>query len=184
MWVRFCRPGFSSVWASRRVRFIATPRQGTLRQTSGPLDWALQGKGYFQVELPNGLIAYTRSGAFKLSANGEIVTMDGFIVQPAITVPEDATNIAVSEFGEVQVTIDGQIQPQLLGQLEIASFINPPGLDAIGNNMFLETPASGVPILGLAGELGVGTILQGFLENSKVNPVTEITNLTVAAALL
>ncbi len=154
--------------------------QGTLKQTSGPLDWALQGKGYFQVEMPDGEIAYTRAGAFKLSPDGEIVTMDGFVIQPAITVPEDAISITVSEFGDVQVTLDGQVDPLQLGQLEIASFINPPGLDAIGNNLFLESAASGVPILGIAGEEGIGSILQGFLENSNVDPVKEITNLIVA----
>ena len=154
--------------------------QGTLKQTSGPLDWALQGKGYFQVELPDGEIAYTRAGAFKLSPDGEIVTMDGFVVQPAVAVPEDAIAITVNEFGEVQVTVDGQVDPLQLGQLEIASFINPPGLEAIGNNLFLESPASGVPILGIAGEEGIGSILQGFLENSNVDPVKEITNLIVA----
>lgn len=154
--------------------------QGTLKQTSGPLDWAIQGKGYFQVELPDGQIAYSRAGAFKLSPNGEVVTMDGFIVQPAVTVPEDAQSITINEFGEVQVTLTGQTQPLVLGQLEVATFINPPGLEATGNNLFLETAASGVPTLGIAGELGVGTILQGFLENSNVNPVTEITTLIVA----
>jgi flagellar basal-body rod protein FlgG len=154
--------------------------QGTLKQTAGPLDWALQGKGYFQVEMPDGEIAYTRAGAFKLSPDGEIVTMDGFVIQPAITVPEDAISITVSEFGDVQVTLDGQVDPLQLGQLEIASFINPPGLEAIGNNLFLESAASGVPILGIAGEEGIGSILQGFLENSNVDPVKEITNLIVA----
>jgi flagellar basal-body rod protein FlgG len=130
--------------------------------------------------MPDGEIAYTRAGAFKLSPDGEIVTMDGFVIQPAITVPEDAISITVSEFGDVQVTLDGQVDPLQLGQLEIASFINPPGLEAIGNNLFLESAASGVPILGIAGEEGIGSILQGFLENSNVDPVKEITNLIVA----
>lgn len=154
--------------------------QGTVRMTEGPLDVAVQGDGYFQVELPDGEIAYTRNGAFKLSPDGEIVTMDGFIVQPAIAVPEDAIDIAINASGEVEVLLDGQVDPLNLGQLEIATFINPPGLEAIGDNLFLETPASGDPILGIAGEEGVGTILQGYLENSNVNPVTEITNLIVA----
>ena len=154
--------------------------QGTLRQTEGPLDIALQGRGYFQIEMPDGQIAYTRNGALKLSPNGEIVTMDGFLLQPAIVVPEDALDISINASGEVEVLIDGQVQPLNLGQIEISTFINPPGLEAIGDNLFLETQASGVPILGIAGELGVGTILQGFLENSNVNPVTEITGLIVA----
>lgn len=154
--------------------------QGTVRMTEGPLDLAMQGKGYFQVELPDGQIAYTRNGAFKLSPNGEIVTMDGFIVQPAVAVPQEAIDISINATGEVEVLLDGQVVPLNLGQLEIATFINPPGLEAIGDNMFLETPASGAPILGIPGQQGVGTILQGYLENSNVNPVTEITNLIVA----
>ena len=154
--------------------------QGTVKQTEGPLDVAIQGKGYFQIELPDGDIAYTRNGAFKLSPDGEIVTMDGYIVQPAIAVPEDAIDIAINGSGEVEVTLDGQVDPANLGQLEIATFINPPGLEAIGDNLFLETAASGDPILGIAGEEGFGTVLQGYLENSNVNPVSEITNLIVA----
>lgn len=154
--------------------------QGTVKQTEGPLDVAIQGKGYFQIELPNGDIAYSRNGAFKLSPDGEIVTQDGFIVQPAIAVPDNAVDISINASGEVEVTLDGQVDPVNLGQFEIATFINPPGLEAIGDNMFLETPASGNPILGIAGEEGFGTVLQGYLENSNVNPVSEITNLIVA----
>lgn len=154
--------------------------QGTVKNTSGPLDVAIQGDGYFQVELPSGEIAYTRNGAFKLSPDGEIVTADGFIVQPAIAVPDDALEISINASGEVEVKIDGQIDPSNLGQLEVAKFINPPGLEAIGDNLFLESAASGDPILGIAGEEGFGSVLQGYLENSNVNPVTEITSLIVA----
>ncbi len=154
--------------------------QGTVKQTEGPLDIAIQGKGYLQIELPNGDIAYTRDGAFKLSPDGEIVTQDGFIVQPAIAVPNNAIDISINATGEVEVSIDGQVNPVNLGQLEIATFINPPGLEAIGGNLFLETAASGDPILGVPGEEGFGTVLQGYLENSNVNPVSEITNLIVA----
>lgn len=154
--------------------------QGTLKQSENPLDVALQGNGYFQVELPDGTLAYTRDGTFKLSPDGEIVTLDGYIVQPAIAVPEDAVDIAINATGEVEVILAGQIDPVNLGQFEVATFINPPGLKAIGDNLFLETPASGDPILGIAGEDGVGTILQGYLENSNVNPVSEITGLIVA----
>jgi flagellar basal-body rod protein FlgG len=154
--------------------------QGTVQQTQNPLDVAIQGEGYFQIEMPNGEIAYTRDGTFKLSPDGEIVTIDGYIVEPAIAVPEDAIDIAINAAGEVEVTIEGQVDPVNLGQLEVATFINPPGLEAIGANMFLETPASGDPIIGIPGEEGVGTILQGYLENSNVDPVREITNLIVA----
>ncbi len=154
--------------------------QGTVQQTENPLDLAIQGEGYFQIELPNGEIAYTRDGAFKLSPDGEIVTLDGYIVEPAITVPEDAIDIAINAAGEVEVTLEGQVEPANLGQLEVSTFINPAGLEAIGDNLFLETPASGDPIVGIAGEEGVGTLLQGYLENSNVDPVREITNLIVA----
>lgn len=154
--------------------------QGTVQATENPLDVAMQGKGYFQIELPDGTIAYTRDGAFKLSPDGIIVTRDGYTLQPALTVPNDATDISINSSGQVEVMLQGQVQPQQLGQLEIATFINPPGLKSIGDNLLLETEASGDPILGNAGEEGFGTILQGYLENSNVDPVSEITSLIVA----
>ena len=154
--------------------------QGTVKQTEGALDVALQGQGYFTIQLPDGDIAYTRNGAFKLSPDGELVTADGYIVQPGISIPDDAVSIAINASGEVEVTIDGQVNPSQVGQLEIANFINAPGLDAIGDNLFLETAASGPAQIGVANEENFGSILQGYLENSNVNPVTEITNLIVA----
>ncbi|MBN8542980.1 MAG: flagellar basal-body rod protein FlgG [Alphaproteobacteria bacterium] len=154
--------------------------QGTVQATENPLDIAVQGKGYFQIELPDGTTAYTRDGAFKLSQDGIIVTREGYTVQPAITVPDDAVNISINTSGQVEVLLEGQVDPQQLGQMEMASFINPAGLQAIGDNMFLETAASGDPILGNAGEDSFGTLLQGYLENSNVNPVSEITDLIVA----
>lgn len=154
--------------------------QGTLQTTENSLDIAVQGKGYFQVELPDGTVAYTRDGGFKLSDTGIIVTRDGFTVQPAITVPDNATQISINQSGEVEVMLQGQTNPQQLGQFEMASFINPAGLQATGDNMFLQTQASGDPVLGAAGEDGMGTLLQGYLENSNVNPVAEITDLIVA----
>ena len=154
--------------------------QGTVQATENPLDIAMQGKGYIQIELPDGTIAYTRDGAFKLSPDGIIVTRDGFTVQPAITIPDDATDISINSSGQVEVMLQGQVEPQQLGQLEIATFINPPGLKAIGDNLFLESEASGDPTLGNPGEEGFGTMLQGYLENSNVDPVSEITQLIVA----
>lgn len=154
--------------------------QGSLIQTSSPLDLALRGKGFFTVELPSGEIAYTRAGSFQLDADGQIVTAEGYVVSPGITVPQDATDITINANGEVQATIPNQIQPQLLGQLEIASFINEPGLEALGDNLLKETEASGAPIVGIAGEEGIGSILQGFLEGSNTDPVTELTTLITA----
>lgn len=154
--------------------------QGTMQATENALDIAVQGRGYFQVELPDGTIAYTRDGGFKISDQGVIVTRDGFNVQPAITIPEDAVSVSINQSGEVSVLTQGQVDPQLLGQIEMASFINPAGLQATGDNMFLQTPASGNPILSNAGQDGFGTLLQGYLESSNVNPVSEITDLIVA----
>lgn len=154
--------------------------QGTLNQTDQPLDVAIQGRGFFQVELPDGTTAYTRDGTFTLNQDGIVVNAQGYTVQPAITVPDDATSININSSGEVAVTQTGVVDPLVLGQFEIATFINPGGLQAIGNNMFLETSASGNPLLGNAGEDQFGSLQQGYLENSNVNPVAEITDLIVA----
>ncbi len=154
--------------------------QGTLQNTNNSLDLAVQGKGYFQVELPDGTIAYTRDGAFTVSEEGIIVTRDGFTISPSITIPDDAIGVSINQSGEVEVAIQGQIEPTLLGQIEMATFLNPNGLQPTGDNLFLETAASGTPTLGNAGEDGVGTILQGYLENSNVDPVAEITELIIA----
>lgn len=154
--------------------------QGTVQATENALDIAIQGKGYFQVELPDGSTAYTRDGGFKLSQEGIIVTRDGFTIQPAITVPQDAVSVSINQSGEVEVIVQGQTDPQQLGQFEMASFINPAGLQSTGDNLLLETTASGNAILGNAGEDSMGTLLQGYLENSNVNPVSEITELIVA----
>lgn len=154
--------------------------QGTMQNTSNPLDIAIQGRGFLRVELPTGEFAYTRDGQLQLSPEGEIVTKDGYIVSPNIVVPEDAVSVSISREGQVQAILDGQIVPQDLGQLDLANFINPAGLQGIGDNMYLATEASGDEIIGLAGEEGFGTMLQGFLEASNVNPITEVTNMIVA----
>lgn len=152
-------------------------KTGPLQSTEGTLDLAIEGKGYFQVTLPSGETAYTRSGTFQLSATGEIVTADGFTLNPSITIPQGATSLTINKSGEVFIKLDGQVDPQNVGQIQIATFLNEPGLQATGDNLLLETPASGTPIQGSAGSEGFGNILQGFLESSNVDPVTEITNL-------
>lgn len=165
------------------VRLAAIARnttQGTLTQTSAPLDVALQGRGYFQITLPSGETAYSRAGSFQISPDGTIVTQDGFSITPTITIPNNATAVTINQSGEVSATIPNQPTPQLLGQIQTVNFINEPGLQATGNNLFLETAASGSPISGTPGLDGFGTILQGFLESSNVNPVTELTNLIKA----
>ena len=154
--------------------------QGNLILTENNLDTAINGEGYFQITLPNGGTAYTRSGAFQLSEGGEIVTVDGFTVQPSITVPANAISITINASGEVLVTVDGQVAPQNAGQLQLATFPNEAGLLAIGDNLFVQTPASGVATTGTPSSNGFGRIQQGFLETSNVNVVEEITNLITA----
>jgi flagellar basal-body rod protein FlgG len=151
--------------------------QGQIITTENSLDLAVQGKGYFQVELPSGQTSYTRAGSFQLSPQGQIVTANGYTVLPGITIPTDAVDVTVNASGEVQVTLAGQVQPQTVGQLELANFPNEVGLQALGDNLFAETPASGNPTTGVAGSTGFGTVLQGFLETSNVDVVQEITNL-------
>ena len=151
--------------------------QGALSITGNALDLAVNGQGYFQVELPSGDTAYTRSGTFQISADGEIVTADGYMVQPGITIPSNAIGVSVNSSGQISVNLDGQIQDQIVGQLELATFPNPPGLDAVGKNLFLETTASGQASTGTPGSAGFGTIEQGALEAANVDVVTEITNL-------
>ncbi|HEY0421182.1 MAG TPA: flagellar basal-body rod protein FlgG [Acetobacteraceae bacterium] len=154
--------------------------QGNLQQTSNSLDMAIRGNGYFQVTLPSGDTAYTRDGTFALSPDGQIVTADGHVVQPGITIPSNATNVAINGSGQVQVTIDGQTAPQLVGQIQLAAFPNEAGLDAQGDNLLLQTAASGNPVTGTPGAPGFGSVLQGFVESSNVNVVSEITNLISA----
>lgn len=154
--------------------------QGNLTLTENSLDVAINGEGYFQVTLPSGETAYTRSGAFQLSEDGEIVTVDGFTIQPGITVPNDAVDVTINSSGQVEVKLDGTVTPTIAGQLELAVFANEAGLLAIGDNLFLETPASGTATTGNPAATGFGSLQQGFLETSNVNVVEEITNLITA----
>lgn len=165
------------------VRATATVRmteQGNLISTENPLDTAVEGEGYFLVTLPTGDTAYTRAGSFQLSPQGELVTTDGFTVSPGITIPTDAIEVTINGQGQILVKVDGQVVPNNVGQLQLAIFANDAGLEAIGDNMFLETPASGAATTGTPGAIGFGSLRQGFLETSNVNVVTEITNLIAA----
>ncbi len=154
--------------------------QGTIKMTENPLDLAITGEGYYQIEMPDGDTAYTRSGVFQLNENGEMVTAQGYLVDPGITVPADAEDIVVNVSGEVLVKLPGQVAMQNVGQLQLARFVNPAGLEAIGDTLFLETDASGAPTVGNPAEDEFGEIRQGALENSNVNIVEEITNLITA----
>jgi len=154
--------------------------QGDLQSTGNPYDVAVQGAGYFQIQQPDGTNAYTRSGNFSLSAQGQLVTQDGLLVLPGITIPNNATSVAINTQGQVLATVAGNITPQTVGQLELTVFPNPSGLNSVGSNMFLETPASGTPQTGVPGSPGYGTIQQGYLETSNVNSVDEITALITA----
>ena len=154
--------------------------QGNLQQTSNTFDLAIQGNGYFQVTLPSGDTAYTRDGTFSLSPDGQIVSADGYVVQPGITIPSNATDVTINAAGQVQVTLSGQTTPQTVGQIQLAAFPNDAGLDAQGDNLFLQSAASGNAVTGTPGSPGFGSVQQGFIETSNVNVVSEITNLITA----
>ena len=155
-------------------------QQGNLTSTENTFDVAIQGNGYYQIQMPNGDTAYTRAGSFQLSPNGQIVTADGNVVQPGITVPNNATDVTINASGQVLVKTPGTTAPTIVGQFQLAVFANEAGLNPIGDNLLEETPASGTPVTGLPGASGYGTIRQGFLETSNVNVVSEITNLITA----
>jgi len=154
--------------------------QGTPGRTDNQYDVAIDGKGYFQITLPSGEIGYTRAGNFSLSPEGNLVTEDGYAVEPAITIPQNAVAVTISKTGEVQATIDGQTDPQVVGQIEIANFFNEAGLEAVGDNLLMETAASGPASVAAPGEPGFGQLLQGYTEASNVDAVSEISSLIVA----
>lgn len=154
--------------------------QGNLASTENPYDLAIQGRGFFRVQMPDGSDAYSRSGAFALSPEGQLVTAKGYVVAPGIAIPQEALSVTINAQGQVQALLAGQNAPQTLGQLELVRFPNEGGLQAEGDNLFLETAASGSPLSGLPGSTGFGTIVQGFLETANVNAVAEITALITA----
>ena|SRR5579863_791085 len=154
--------------------------QGSLTQTGNTFDLAINGRGFFQVLMPDGSTAYTRAGNFSVNDQGQICTTDGYLVQPTIAVPQTATQVTISQSGQVEATVPGSTTPQVVGQLTLATFMNEGGLDAQGNNLFLETAASGAAVTGNPGSPGFGKVQQGYTEASNVDPVSEITALIVA----
>ena len=162
------------------VKTGSTPRvmtQGNLSSTEKEFDVAIRGEGFFRIRLPDGRTAYTRDGSFELDGQGQLVTREGYIVEPGITVPQTARGVAISALGLVQAALPGQTQPQVLGQMQLARFVNKTGLESIGDNLFLETPASGPAVDGNPGTDGYGNLLQAYLEEGNVNAVTEISSL-------
>lgn len=154
--------------------------QGALAATGGDLDVAIEGKGYLEITLPSGVPAYTRDGALQRTADGLLVTAEGFQVSPGITIPADARSISISAEGEVYADFANQIDPQFIGQLSLASFTNAKGLEAMGSNLFLVTPASGPAEVGTPGQNGLGLLRQSYLEESTVDSVREVTDLIKA----
>lgn len=155
-------------------------QQGDMNITENDYDLAIEGQGFFRIQMPSGEDAYTRAGSFQVGPDGQIVTMEGYVVGPGIAVPEGTRDVAINEQGQVQAVIDGDPAPQTVGQLELATFLNPAGLEAIGDNLMLETAASGSANIGVPGSAGFGRVMQGFLEMSNVNAVQEITALIQA----
>jgi flagellar basal-body rod protein FlgG len=165
------------------VKVVGTPRimsQGSLIPTEKQLDVGIRGEGFFRVQMPDGTIAYTRAGSFEIDAEGRLVTPEGYLIDPALTIPQEAQSIAISQQGNVQVSVPGQVEPTDIGQLQLTRFVNKSGLQPIGDNLFLETAASGAPQEGVPGDQGFGNLIQGHLEQANVNAVTEISDLIAA----
>ncbi len=154
--------------------------QGTVQVTDNPTDLMIQGDGYFQVIMPDGSLAYTRNGALKVDGDGQMVTDNGYLLEPSITIPEDATSLNISDTGLVSIKVAGDPLTQEIGQLELARFINPAGLIAKGQSLFVETDASGVPIIAEPAQEGIGSIVQGSLEMSNVQVVEEMVSMITA----
>ena len=162
------------------VRTVATSRsfsQGSLQQSGNSLDVAIQGNGFFQINMPDGTINSTRDGSFQVNAQGQIVTANGLPVASGITVPANATNVSIASNGTVSATIPGQVNPQTIGTITLANFVNPAGLDPRGQNLYAETAASGQPNTGTAGLNGLGQLMQGYVETSNVNVVQELVSM-------
>jgi flagellar basal-body rod protein FlgG len=154
--------------------------QGQLNQTGNDMDWAIQGEGLFQVTLPDGTLAYTRDGAFKRSSDGTIVTSSGFMVYPQVTIPEQSSDLTVTQDGHISVQLPGETTSTDIGQVELVRFVNPSGLKSLGGNLYVQTDASGDPVVTSPGEEGTGTILQKYTESSNVQVVEEMVNMISA----
>lgn len=162
------------------TRAVATARsfeQGNLQQSTNPLDVAVKGNGFFQVQMPDGTTGYTRDGSFQVSSQGQLVTNNGYTVNPGITIPTNAQSVTIGADGTVSVALPGQATPQTIGQLQLASFVNPAGLEPKGQNIYAETAASGTPTAGTPGTNGMGQLQQGFVETSNVNVVEELVSM-------
>lgn len=162
------------------TRVVATSRnysQGNLQKTENPLDLAVNGQGFFQIQMPDGTLGYTRDGSFKVDAQGQLVTNNGYVVAPGITIPAGAQKITIGNDGTVTVNLQGQAAPVQVGALQLASFINPAGLDPRGQNLYAETAASGNPQVGGPGTNGLGALNQGYVETSNVNVVEELVSM-------
>ena len=162
------------------VRVVGTEKlftQGEVVQTNNPLDIAVQGRGFLQVTMPDGTVAYTRDGSFHLNSDGQIVSNSGYPLEPALTVPANAQSITIGNDGTVSVALPGQAAPAQIGTVQTADFINPAGLEARGENLYVETASSGAPQTGTPGLNGLGTLMQGSLESSNVNVVEELVNM-------
>ncbi len=165
------------------VKLSSTPRifsAGTIAPTGVSTDMAIAGEGFFQVTMPDGTSSYSRAGDFRPDADGRLVTPDGFFINPSIIIPQQATNVSVTTLGEITALLPGSVTPQVIGQVTLAKFLNPPGLVSIGRNLFQESAASGSPETGNPGKIGFGTVVGGSLENSNVEVVTELVNMIVA----
>jgi flagellar basal-body rod protein FlgG len=162
------------------TQVVATEKdysQGSLTQTGNPLDVAISGQGFFQIQMPDGTTAYTRDGTFQSNAQGQLVNSSGYLVQPGITIPQGAQTVTIGSDGTVSVTLAGQSAPTQIGQIQLANFINPPGLQPIGQNLLVQTAASGSPQTGSPTTNGLGSLTQGELEGSNVNVVEELVNM-------
>ena len=165
------------------VKPVSTVRnfaQGNLQQTGNTLDVAINGQGFFQVQMPDGTTSYTRDGSIQIDANGTLVTSNGYPILGPVTIPQGVQEISISQDGVVSAVVQGQVQPQELGQIQLASFVNPAGLFSMGQNLYSETAASGTPTQAVAGTNGVGFVSQGFVETSNVNVVEELVGLIQA----